>query len=138
MKFLIVSVLFITSLSSCMKGDEKLDTVNEYLQKNEIQFENDSGDSKIYLVGDGGCFICYKNLQTIFKEDSSAYLIYYSSDKRIKYDRTIFKNYLPKERIQIIYDSELLDHISENYGFIKSYVEFQRKNKKVIELIVHN
>ena len=121
-------------LAGC-QNDSKTEQINFLVD--QIGEKNILEKDRVFIVGDNGCHICYANLKSKLETDTTSHLIYYSSSSKITYDKTIFKKYLTPDRLTITYDSRLIDHISKNFGFIKSFIELQIQDQSVIDVVLH-
>lgn len=136
---IVLPLVLVLMFSHCATNEKSSSySKTESLLKGYYTSENLKDVSSIFIVGDNGCQLCYSNLEIALKEKDNSILLYYSSNNKIGYQKTIFKKYLPESKIKIIYQRDILDHISENYGFIKSFVEIELSNEKVSNLIIHN
>lgn len=125
--------------SNCANNEKSNDyTKIESFLHGYFSSENLKNISSIFVVGDNGCQLCYMNLENALIENERSFLLYYSSNSKISYQKTIFKKYLPENRLKITYQPDLLNHFSEQHGFIKSFVELKLVEGEIQNLVLYD
>jgi hypothetical protein len=112
----ILLIILSAAISNCSRPS-RFSSIERILQENGVALSSD----KIIVYNDKACDLCVKNLEYFIDHMPSKefHLVYTTDSRKARYENSIVKDMVPKERFSIISNSTLFDELAKTTSDFK-------------------